>query len=269
MTQVLRIEGVDVFVDGEGPHNIVMIHGWPDTHRLWDTTVQALQGPYRCIRFTLPGFEPGTPRRAYPVADLVATFKAIVEQACPGQRVTLLLHDWGCVFGYAFAAQHPELVERIVGVDIGDAGSGAHLRSLRFIDKLMIVAYQGWLAIAWRLGGRMGDAMTRWMARALRCPSDPAFIGSRMNYPYWQQWAGGGARPATPRKFIPACPILYVYGTKKPFMFHSPAWAETLASRPGCSVLALDTGHWVMSRRPEPFNQALLAWLGRVPVHLA
>jgi pimeloyl-ACP methyl ester carboxylesterase len=268
VSETLRVDGVDVLIDGNGPRSIVMIHGWPDTHRLWDTTVQALQGHYRCVRFTLPGFEPGSPRRSHSGAELVATFKAIVEQACPGQRVTLLLHDWGCAFGYAFAAQHPELVAKIVGVDIGDAGSRAHLRALRLVDKLMIVAYQGWLAIAWRIGGRIGEWMTHWMARALHCPSDPVFIGSRMNYPYHRQWTGGGATPAA-AAFVPACPMLYIYGTKKPFMFHSPAWAKALARRPGCQVLAFETGHWVMSRRPEPFNQALLAWLGRTPGHLA
>lgn len=268
MTRAVQVAGVELLVEGEGPHNIVMIHGWPDTHRLWDSTVQAVRGEYRCIRFTLPGFEPGSPRRSYSSAELVATFKAIVEQACPGQRVTLLLHDWGCAFGYAFAAQHPELVSKIVGVDIGDAGSPAHLRSLRFVDKLMIVVYQGWLAIAWRLGGRVGEWMTRWMARALHCPSNPAFIASKMNYPYHRQWTGGDATPAAPA-FMPACPMLYIYGTRKPFMFHSPAWAEALARRPGCQVLAFETGHWVMSRQPEPFNQALLAWLGRSPDHLA
>ncbi len=268
MTAARRIGGVEVFIEGEGAQSIVMIHGWPDTHRLWDATVQALRNDHRCIRFTLPGFEPGTLRRSWASEELVATFKAIVEQTCPGQRVTLLLHDWGCVFGYAFAAQHPELVAKIVGVDIGDAGSRAHLRSLRFVDKLMIAAYQGWLAIAWWLGGRAGEWMTRWMARALHCPSDPAFIGSQMNYPYHRQWTGGAAQPEA-AGFVPACPMLYVYGTKKPFMFHSPDWADALAQRPGCQVLAFETGHWVMSRRPEPFNQALLAWLGRAPDHRA
>ena len=34
----MRIDGVEVFVEGVGPA-IVMIHGWPDTHRLWDAQV--------------------------------------------------------------------------------------------------------------------------------------------------------------------------------------------------------------------------------------
>lgn len=264
MSETRQIDGVDVFIEGQGAETIVMIHGWPDTYRLWDSTVQALQDRYRCVRFTLPGFDTAKPRRACSIAELTANFKNIIEQTCPGQRVVLMLHDWGCVFGYALAAEHPALVSKIVGVDIGDAGSRSHLRELRFVDKLSIAAYQGWLAVAWRIGGGVGDRMTRWMARALRCPSDAQFIGSQMNYPYWQQWTGGGARPGA-AAFVPACPMLYVYGTKKPFMFHSAAWAEALALRPQSRMLAIDTGHWVMSRRPAPFHQAVLDWLGATP----
>ncbi len=263
-----QIDGVDVFIEGEGAQSIVMIHGWPDTHRLWDASVQALRSRYRCVRFTLPGFDIGKPRRSSSSVQLIATFKNIIEQTCPGQRVVLMLHDWGCVFGYALAAQHPGLVSKIIGVDVGDAGSRMHLRSLRVRHKLMIAGYQGWLAVAWCVGGSLGDWMTRWMARALHCPSEQQYIGSQMNCPYFLQWTGGGARPGA-AAFAPACPMLFVHGTKKPFMFHSPAWAEALAKKPGCRVLAFETGHWVMSRRPEPFNQAVLAWLGGAPAHLA
>ena len=36
------VDGIDIHIDGVGPHSIVMIHGWPDTHRLWDATVQEI-----------------------------------------------------------------------------------------------------------------------------------------------------------------------------------------------------------------------------------
>src|SRR6185312_13867798 len=41
------------------------------------------------------------------------------------------------------------------------------------------------------IGGRIGDWMTRSMARLLRCPAPQADIGSRMTYPYFMQWFGG------------------------------------------------------------------------------
>ena len=51
------IDGIDVRAEGQGPRTVVMVHGWPDTYRVWDAQVAALQGQYRCVRFTLPGFD--------------------------------------------------------------------------------------------------------------------------------------------------------------------------------------------------------------------
>ena len=124
----LTVNGVDVYVEGEGPDTVVMIHGWPDTWRLWDGTVAALRTTHRCVRFTLPGFGQGEPRKAYALAELVDTFAAIVDAVSPGKPVTLMVHDWGAVFGYQYVMAHPERVHRLVGVDIGDANSPDYAR---------------------------------------------------------------------------------------------------------------------------------------------
>jgi pimeloyl-ACP methyl ester carboxylesterase len=257
----MKVGDVEVVIEGAGPKSLVMVHGWPDTHRLWDAQVEALRASYRCVRFTLPGFDRSGSGRAYALDEVVATIRRVVEEACPGQRVTLLLHDWGCLYGYQFAVRHPELVERVIGVDIGDAGSRRHRAELGARGKLGVMAYQVWLALAWRIGGRIGDSMARRMARRMRCPTDAAGIGWQMGYPYAVTWFGaaGGFRGLRP--FDPQCPMLYLYGERKPFMFHSRAWAERLGARRGCRVLGLPTGHWVMIARPREFNEAVLDWL--------
>ena len=56
-------------------------------------------------------------------------------------------------------------------------------------------------------------------------------------------------------------PMLYIYGERKPFMFHSPQWLAALAARPDCAVRAFPTGHWVMVQQPQAFNQCVRAWL--------
>src|SRR6185295_18160654 len=99
----LRVDNVDVVLEGRGDKAVVMIHGWPDTYRLWDRQVAALAEGYRCVRFTLPGFDAAQPGRAYSLDEVVETIRRIVEQACPGQKVILMLHDWGCFYGYQFA----------------------------------------------------------------------------------------------------------------------------------------------------------------------
>ena len=262
MSGALSVAGVDVHVEGEGADTIVMVHGWPDTYRLWDAQVEALKDRYRCARFTLPGFDAAKPHRAWTLDELIDFLKEVVERVSPGRPAILMLHDWGCVFGYQFYVRHPQLVKRIVGVDIGDPGSLRAAMTGR--EKLIAVAYQAWLALAWKIGGRTGDRMTRYMARRARCPSDPAPMSWRMGYPYYVLWFGGrGAFRGKVRRFMPACPMLFVYGRRKPLRFHAPAWAEALQRLPGNQVLEFDTGHWVMSEQPERFNQVISAWLAR------
>lgn len=261
----LTVQDIEVFIDGTGPNTVVMIHGWPDTHRLWNATVETLKGQHRCVRFTLPGFDPQQPARATALTDMTALFGAIVQAVSPDQPVTLLLHDWGCIFGYEFAARHPDQVERIVAVDIGDHNSAAFASSLTGKAKWQIFSYQCWLAVAWWTGRHihagLGDRMTRTMAGRLRCPTAPESIGWPMNYPYAMQWFGlmGGFRGAAPVE--PAYPLLYLYGERKPFMFHSPQWLERIAARPGSAAQGFRTGHWVMVEQPGAFNQRVRSWL--------
>jgi pimeloyl-ACP methyl ester carboxylesterase len=63
------------------------------------------------------------------------------------------------------------------------------------------------------------------------------------------------------KRFKPACPVLFIYGKRKPVMFHTQAWLDELRKGRGNSVVEFDTGHWVMLQRPERFNQTVGDWL--------
>lgn len=259
------VHDTEVHLQGRGSHTIVMLHGWPDSHRLWDGMVAALAPQYRCVRFTLPGFETPASGPTRSLADMTAQLLAILDTVSPHQPVTLLLHDWGCIFGYELAMRHPARVNRIVGIDIGDHNAGAYLKSLRATQKLQILGYQFWLAAAWGMGmlGAEGlaNGMTRWMARTMRCPTAPAAMHWRMNTPYAMAWLGaaGGLRGTLPVR--PHCPVFYAWGTRKPFMFHSPQWLETLARNPANVALGFRSGHWVMVDQAEALQTAVRDWL--------
>jgi pimeloyl-ACP methyl ester carboxylesterase len=268
---VLQVDGVDVHIDGDGAHTIVMVHGWPDTWRLWDAQVApilaASGGQDRIARFSWPGFDLAQPPRPMPLQGLVDLLERIIDTLSPGQPVTLVLHDWGCVFGYEYLAQQPQRVSRLVAVDIGDHNSAVLLRSLPGKAKLMVAGYQLWLALAWGVGRwvsrALANRMTRSMARAMRCPVPPAQMGWQMNYPYADQWTGGYRLAA---QVAPVCPTLYVWGKRKPFQFQSQRWVQQQAARPGCVVQAFDAGHWVMLDQPAAFSACVTEWLARTPV---
>lgn len=262
MKPTQRIAGFDVYIEGEGAETLVMLHGWPDTWRLWDAQMPALLPHYRCVRLTLPGFAGGEPARAVPLAQLIDGLRQVVEAVSPGRPVILMLHDWGCLFGYQFVMEHPALISRLIGVDIGDATSKRFIKYLSAKQKAMIFGYQAWLAQAWFIGGGIGTRMTRWMARQLRCPTDPQQIHVGMNYPYFITWTGTHGSYRGLKAFEPPCPMLFIYGGRKPVPFHTPDWAERLAATPGSRVVRMNAGHWMMVQQPEVFNAALLDWLG-------
>ena len=270
MNPTMNVAGVDVYVTGPasaaGPgetastDTVIMIHGWPDTYRLWDAQVSALSQPYSCVRFTLPGFEPDSDRKAHSIGEVLDTIGAVVDAVSPDQPVVLLLHDWGCVFGDMYRRAHQSRVARVVMADIGDANSPELDAELSRAAKVMRATYQATLAaVAGR--GRWRDRVTRAVARAIDPKgrhAEPIHAG--MNYPY------RGARAIADEPVLGGDlghPTLFLYAKKKPFMFHSQAWAQRLAATKGCAVHEFATGHWLMRDDPTRFNEIVLDWLSQ------
>ncbi len=45
-TKRITIKDIDVYLDGDGPQTLVMLHGWPDSHHLWDTDRRRAQAQF-------------------------------------------------------------------------------------------------------------------------------------------------------------------------------------------------------------------------------
>lgn len=267
MKQAFYTAGINGFIEGEGTETLVMVHGWPDTYRVWDQQVAFFKKHYRCVTFILPGFEqqPHKPQ-AYSLQQVIDAIAGVVDFASPDQPVNLLLHDWGCVFGYQYALQHPQRVAKIIGVDVGDASSPAFVKSITVKQAALIAGYQLPLATAWRIGGSIGNKIARSVAKVLKAPAQPEFIHANMGYPYYIQWTQsyGSYKQIKALKF--ESPFLYLYGKQKPMMFHSKKWLNQIVQNPQNKVVAFDTSHWIMLEASEQFNQAILSWLQQTTV---
>jgi len=216
-----------------------------------------VEGTYRCVRTTLPNFDGArTSRRGHPTEAIVDAVVELLREAGGGRPVTLVLHDWGCYWGHAAHHRAPELVSRVASLDVAP-----HYHPT-LGAALGIMAYQWWLFGAFTVGGPIGDAMTRAMARAAGAPAPSARIHAWMNYPYRNIWADlvtGRAGKLT-RGYYPTCPLLFVYGEKKPFMFHSASWLRHV-QKAGGQIAALPVDHWVM--KDTSFVRLLERWLAR------
>ena len=259
--QNIKIAGVEVFVEGDGTETIVMLHGWPDTYRIWEKQVAFFKADYRCVYFTLPGYDINQPRKAYSYQEMTAILSQIIDYMSPEHKVILMLHDWGCTFGYEYAMQNPSRVSKMIGIDIGNAKSPEFIKESSIAAKAMIASYMSTLAAMWFLGGPMADRVTRVMAKAFKSYADPQSIFSGMNYPYAIQVARIKGSFNKLKPIEPKCPFFFAYGLKKPFPFHTQSWLQNLSQQPIHKVQSYQVGHWVMVEAHQQFNQDVAAWL--------
>ena len=260
MIRKTSVGDVDVYIEGKGNDTIVMIHGWPDTFRLWDDLAAELGKKHICVRFTVPGFDIRKARRSYTYQELSAIFAQIIDSVSPDEKVTLLLHDWGCLFGYQYYMTHRDRVAKIIGLDVGDARSKDMKLPLGMV--LFAAAYQLFLASAWLVGGKVGDAATRWLAKKFHVRGDMRLVWSGMNYPYFSLWKNallGRSQGTVP--FAPECPMLFLYGKNKPTMFHSQAFLDRISAVKSSRAVGLDAGHWLMHDMPRETFEEIQAWL--------
>jgi pimeloyl-ACP methyl ester carboxylesterase len=257
-----RIEGRE-----DGP-TLVFIHGWPDNPSLWRWQVAALGAEFRCVLLTLPNYgEHAVRAGGFDFPELVDRIAATIRKVQPDGQVGLVTHDWGAYLGYLVEQAHPESVSRMAALDIG-----GHLGAPGLRSALMIMGYQWALIAAWLVGGvipPLGRLMTRAVAKVIRVPSrQRAAIRSRYNYLYFYLWRNM-LLPWTRRRqlqnYLPGCPVLYLFGERKPVMFHSPQWLRIVADTGGRAEGIADAGHWFMETHPDIVNAELADWFSAPP----
>ena len=59
-----------------------------------------------------------TARWGYTTLEITSALETHIAEAGRGKPVTLILHDWGCYWGYAVHNRRPDLVSRLVGLDV-------------------------------------------------------------------------------------------------------------------------------------------------------
>jgi len=92
---------IAVYEEGnpEGP-TVVLVHGFPDSHVLWDGVVPLLDGRFRIIRYDNRGVGLSSvpkPVSAYTMERFADDFAAVIGDLSPGRPVHVLAHGWGSV----------------------------------------------------------------------------------------------------------------------------------------------------------------------------
>ena len=265
---------------------IVLLHGFPESHRTWRHQIPELAKTHFVIAPDQRGFarsskpdgaENYTPDKT--VGDLLALADHFGKD-----RFVLVGHDWGCAIALMAALQHPDRVERLV---IVNAPHPFVFQKSLFDDMAQRAASQyirlfrnpGLEAQLEAMG--LGTFFDTTFARH----ADPALLAPERDA-YLDEWGQPGAMTAmlnwyrasaivvpgmdeTPDRpafldgpFPPLrMPVLVIWGMGDTALL--PVQLDGLEPFvPDLKVVKIDAGHFVPWEKPEAVTAAIREWIG-------
>lgn len=172
---------IAVYEEGnDGGPAVVFVHGWPDSHVVWDGVVALLADDHRIIRYDNRGAGASSVPEAvsaYSLGRLADDFAAVVAALCPGTPVHVVGHDWGAATVWEYLSR-PEAGGRIFSYTSISGPNPAHLsrfvrdglarpyRPRRFVRALSQAAHFSYM-IGFSIPVLMPAAMRAFLARAI------------------------------------------------------------------------------------------------------
>ncbi|MFC6885514.1 MULTISPECIES: SDR family oxidoreductase [Actinomadura] len=110
----VRGDGVDLAVYEQGDRSrptVLLVHGYPDTHAVWDEVAERLAGRYHVVRYDVRGAGASSRpygSRRYTFDYLMADMRAVLDATAPERKVHLVGHDWGSIQAWEAACTMPD-----------------------------------------------------------------------------------------------------------------------------------------------------------------
>lgn len=104
---------------GEGPL-MLMLHGFPEFWYSWRHQIPEFAKDYKVVALDLRGYnesEKPPQQSAYVMSEFIKDVKGVI-QGLGYDRCVLVGHDWGGMIAWHFAYTHPEMLERMIVLNI-------------------------------------------------------------------------------------------------------------------------------------------------------
>jgi pimeloyl-ACP methyl ester carboxylesterase len=226
------------------------------------------------------------------IADLL---HAVIEKVQNGGPLIVVAHDFGVIYSTWLLSKYPKdafaIVQFDVGGDLGINVNGGDQISIQTLEKLWDYGnkYQYALILLWLLDRvpATSNLLKLYLdsnpdlLKIFSGPGVPNVIRPASGYSYFYlhlypltqyllNLTGDNALnlyPSWAKGEELKVPILYLYGTEKPYMFHVDTWLSSLNKRrDGSNVVALSTGHYVfvddpkeVAKHMDPFLETMFA----------
>ena len=256
-----------VFDEGEGPL-VLMQHGFPDTPHTFDDLVGPLVAAgYRVVRPFGRGIPPSKAPDgdAYHVRDIAQDLVDLIA-ALGAETAIVLGHDWGASAAWGAAHLAPERVDKLVVVAIPHPAAVTPTLRLAWATRHFAANKLPWAA---RRAARDDFAEIK----AMYARWSPGFDWPEAEFDaVLNAYARPGALHAAmgyyrrlglwPFKGKVAVETLVLGGETDGAVGPEAFRASARRVDAPCTVTMLPGGHFLHREHPEPFRDALLAWLG-------
>lgn len=254
------------YVQAGSGYPLVLLHGWPQSWYEWRKVIPSLAERFTVIAPDLRGLgDSGKPMTGYDKRTLASDVRELVSQL-GFDRIGVVGHDWGVAVSYYLAYDNPELVERLLTLDMvpGLVREGEPL-ALDFALKLNHVFFHGgdpdW---AVELVNRDVDRYLRRFFTGLEYCHSPAVFTEEEIAEYVRvnsipgslragfQWYAAGIREDavnlarnTEKLKMP----VRAYGASHFFGDARPYWEPFAEDLDGGAVD--ECGHWIAEEKPD------------------
>jgi pimeloyl-ACP methyl ester carboxylesterase len=264
-----------VVVDGpEAGPAVVLLHGWPDSSRVWRHQVPALAGAgFRVVVPDLRGFgDSARPEgsAAYRAKLLCGDVVGVLD-ALGVERAAVVGHDWGSALAWLLASAFvPDRVERLAVLAAGhpEAIRNAGPRQRQLSWYVLLFQFEGvaerWLTMDdWAhfrefCGGAEGYAD---VDAAIAELSRPGALTASLD---WYRANMTAETLVAPPLGLPPvrCPTLGIWGTGDPALIEEQMVdSAAYVTGPWRDERLDDAGHWLQLDAPDRVNALLLEFL--------
>ena len=256
--RTVRGDGVDLAVHETGDIDapvVVLVHGFPDTHRVWLPVAERLAPDLRVVLYDTrgQGLSPtDAPDAAFALPHLAADLMAVVDDASPDRPTHFVGHDWGSVQGWE-AVCEPRADDRIASFTSISGPNLDHVaawtrRTLRRPTPAGVA----------RLAGQgLASSYVPFLVSPL-APPVLRVLGGRDMVSGLRYYRGNLLTPTLrPRERRTSVPVLQLALTRDPAI----RGATLEASDPWCDDLRrhhLPLGHWAPRTHPDVVAEEIL-----------
>jgi pimeloyl-ACP methyl ester carboxylesterase len=133
---------------GEGPL-MLMLHGFPEFWYSWRHQIPEFAKDFKVVALDLRGYNDSDKpqdKSAYVMAEFILDVEGVIK-GLGYEKCVLVGHDWGGAIAWSFAYAHPEMVERLIVLNIPHPAKFA--QGLRTPQQLLRSSYIFLFQLPW------------------------------------------------------------------------------------------------------------------------